>query len=188
MPKPAKPKSTPLNQPPVFDETIAVSGPASRQQEIPLHIPEANDRVGDAQSIRLSEHAQTGPLAPRRTRQWRIIIMIVWAAAALAAGVGLGSLLKNQAAVSFEPPAPIATATIAVAAAPSQISIVSGAPASMDLAGVVSSDAVNQAQAGNIFVTASAGYTQATTGSDALQPGFKHFGRSQGNLGTQPVR
>src|SRR5437879_7878935 len=86
-----KAKKSPRNQPVKFDETLAAALPAAA----PVSRP------------RLS------------LRQIRIGLGIIWVAASLTAGLGVGRLIKAATAplASSEAPAPVATANLAVTAA-----------------------------------------------------------------------
>lgn len=150
------------NQPSSFEETIAAS------VSMPVA---ATDR-------------------PRLTlRQIRLGLSVVWVAAALIAGVGIGRMINDSrnAAVSTEPPAPVATANVTATATVSG-SIASAQVVSAPDVKVVPAADITQAQAGNVFATLSIANFQPANTSNSLQPGFSNLVTTQGNIGTNPVR
>ena len=150
------------NQPSNFEETIAAS------VSMPVA---ATDR-------------------PRLTlRQIRLGLSVVWVAAALIAGVGIGRMINDatSAALSTEPPAPIAVAKVIAARSVSgSIGRAQVVPAA-DMKVAPAAD-ITQAQAGNVFATLSIANFQPANTPSALQPGYSDSVRSQGNIGTLPVR
>jgi len=122
-------------------------------------------------------------------RQIRLGLGVVWVAAALLAGVGVGRMIKDAAGGSAGavPPAPIALAKVTVAnAAPGSISR-ARAISVIDMK-VAPAAAISQAQSGSVFITASVASLQDTNSFNALQPGYNNFVTTQGNIGTNPVR
>lgn len=189
MPRPAKPKTKPQNGPINFDETIAVVGQPHGDvpADIEVRTPATETPAPAQPTTEVAENLvrpKSGPFSLRR------VMILIWALAAIFAGIGLGSVIKNWGAVLVtEAPVPVATASVVVKDIPGQsVRIVTGTVTSPALGGVVSPTALNQAAAGSTFATVSAAYLQTTDGSNGLLPGFTHFGRAQGNLGVAPVR
>jgi hypothetical protein len=115
-------------------------------------------------------------------------LYLVWALAAIFAGISIGMMsINSMKPVSTEAPVPVAKSDVKVAtvSVPTlQLSAVSPQAGALT---VKQATAVTQAQAGNITASLSGGVLQHTADSDSLQPGFTHYGLSQGKLGTQPV-
>jgi hypothetical protein len=162
MPAPAKPKRTRKNQAPTFNETLN-----------PVFAPVA-------------------PVAPElpaiSTRQLHVALWIVWAAAVVLGGIGIGRLIVARTAsqTSTEAPVPVAKAGVKVAPlADSPALRVAPIPAVPAVMPVAPATAVAQAQAGSPFQTA--GLTTLQTVDAAVQPGFVTFGQIQGKVGTDPV-
>ncbi len=183
MTKPVQPARTARNRPPMFDESLASAIPGGVIPARPESAP-ASDPPAAAPARRGITH-----------RQARIGLTLIWAAAAIAGGIGAGRLVSAslRPAVAAEAPAPVATAAVAVAPAISgQIAgAVSAEAAGQDsgkLAPTSQSQSVAQAQAGSPFSTIALATFQAAQPSDSLMPGYNHFGHSQGNIGTVPVR
>ncbi len=153
---------TDRNQPSNFEETIAAS----------VSMPSG---VSDRPRLTL--------------RQIRLVLSAVWVAAALIAGVGIGRMINDAVTVSLstEPPSPIAVAKVTAARTVSlSIGLAQVVPVS-DMK-VAPFAAITQAQAGNVFTTLSIANLQAANTPSALQPGYSDSVRSQGNIGTSPVR
>ena len=164
MKTPAKAKSNPRNQSPEFNEALSAALPAP---------------------------AAVGAQPGLSSRQIRWGLGIIWVAAALLAGVGLGRLIhQSRLATLGEAPAPVATARVSVTplSAVKTAAIAPASPAVTGALAVAPASGITQAQAGTPLSTLSAADFQPADGSDALQPGFTHFGHSQGNIGTDPVR
>jgi len=163
---PTKAKKTPRNRPVTFEESLVAAnfGPAATP-------------AAPANTSRLSD------------KQWRLALSLVWAGAAITLGIGLGRLilLARTSPLAAEQPVPVAKANIHVVSM--VVPAVTLARATIQ-PGLVRSTATNpkQAQVGTPISTLSGFTLQGATGSDALQPGFNHFGRPQGNIGTTPVR
>jgi hypothetical protein len=129
-----------------------------------------------------------GADTPVRTDWLRYGLYLVWALAAVTAGIGVGIMLNSsRLTITQEPPVPVATMTLAVAADQSAGGVVKAAtPAQPDLK-VAPGSSVPQAQAGNPFEVMSATTYQPATASQ-LQPGYTPAGLPQGNLGIAAVR
>jgi hypothetical protein len=150
------------NQPANFEETIAA----------PIAMPAAvTDRP------RLTLH------------QIRLGLSVVWVAAALIAGVGIGRMINDSrnAVLSTEPPAPVAMANVTATSANSG-SIGGSEAVSLPDLKVVPAAAITQAQAGSVFATLPIINFHPADTSNSLQPGFSNNVRIQGNVGTIPVR
>lgn len=162
---PVKAKKSPRNQPPKFDETLSSALPA---RPIPV----------------------AGPRDP--LSRVRLALGIVWISAALLAGIGIGRLINelNSAVLTSTAPTPISEELVSVtsAAALKTAAIEPAVPAQAPDLTVQPAADVTQAAAGNIFATSSSSLLQPSGGSDALRPGFSHFGHSQGNIGTASIR
>jgi hypothetical protein len=164
MNTPAKPKKTPRNKPLKFDETLSVSMP------VPA----------------------TSPVTARLTfRQIRLILGLIWVLAAVMAGIGIGRLIHNASTplAKAEAPVPVASAQIQVLAASAFLTpaIIAENIYVQPTLRVESSTAVNQAQVGTVITTLNSSMYQPATEPDSLQPGFNHFGRPQGTIGTALV-
>ena len=157
-----KASKTNRNQPANFDETLAAA----------IDMP-----VGISQPPRLT------------LRQLRLALSVVWVAAALIAGVGIGRMISDarNAAIITEPPVPVATANISTTKVDAGAIGRAQAISTLSLR-VVPSEAIMQAQAGNVFAVMSAANLQQVNTFNALQPGYDSFVHSQGNIGTTPVR
>jgi hypothetical protein len=164
MPAPAKPKRTRKNQAPTFNETL---NPA---------------------------FAPVVPVAPElpviSTRQLRVALWIVWIAAVILGGIGIGRLIvttRNAPQTRAEAPVPVAKAAVNVTplaeAASLRVAPIAPVPATLT---ATPATAVAQAQAGSPFQTAAISTLQ--TADASVQPGFAPFGRVQGQIGTDPVR
>lgn len=135
--------------------------------------------------------AQTMPYAPSTTiltpYQLRSMVVVVWALAAIALGVGLGLLLTpkptTQAVIT---PAQVQTADLSFAT-PSNPTINENAPVQPTLAGTVTPVQVTQAGAGNPVQTVSSNYLQPTAVPTAYVTGYSAYENLQGNIGTSPV-
>ena len=178
--KPTKPKSA--RRPAEFRESLAPAMPFA---------PNLVDQPG--QSDQSGESFATGAATPARTDWLRYGLYLVWALAAVTAGIGAGLLLiGNRAAITVEPPVPIATATLTVTsatAAAGQPQLVAGQPLQHQSLGRAAATDIRQAQAGSPFAVASTTNVQPAAGTQsALQPGFDPAGLPQGNLGTASVR
>jgi hypothetical protein len=162
MPAPAKPKKTRKNQPVNFNEVLS-----------PAFMPAAP-----------LASASPSPNAAKL----KVALWIIWPAAVILGGIGIGRLIvaSTSAPQRAAAPAPVATAHVAVAPTTNSAALVlpsAAAPASP--IAITPSTAVNQAQAGSPFQTASIAIFQPT--AITLQPGFATFGSIQGKLGTNPV-
>lgn len=168
MKTPIKAKNTPRNQLPEYHESLV---PAARLAPAAL------------------------PRPPLSSTQFRFGLGLIWVAAALTGGIGIGLVIRDAAAPmsATEAPAPVATAQVTVEAAASAAhrSGNIASPSTVEPApglAVTTAESIAQAQAGNAFTTGSTANFQPAAAADALQPGFANFGRSQGNIGIQPVR
>jgi len=163
MTTPPKAKKTPRNQPVRFDESLI--------QTLPL--------------VMLAP-ARTSAQPTRKNLQAGLVI--AWITATLCAGVGIGRLIIASQEVSIlEPPAPVATAEVRVAPLKTD-TITLAQPVAEQLAGIAPATAIAQAQAGQPFAVIATSAYQPAADSDALQTGFNHLGRIQGNIGTPAVR
>jgi len=161
MPTPLKAKKTPRNQPVKFDETLSAALPAA-----PL--PAAAPRFGASQ-IRLG-------------------LIAVWMLAAVTGGIGIGRLIANSRNTAAPVAAmPVASASIQPAQAMAFTISPANAAVSPSLKVAGTSASPDQAQVGQPFATAAGIVFQPAAGPSSLQPGFTHFARTQGNLGTAPI-
>jgi hypothetical protein len=132
--------------------------------------------------------------APRLTGlQARLGLAIIWILATIAAGVGIGlAILDSQSPATTEAPVPLAEAPVTVTSASANASaslpITQASPLKFPDLIVVPAAGIGQASAGITQTAAGIGVFHQTGGPDSLQPGYAHFGRSQGNIGTLPVR
>jgi hypothetical protein len=166
MPTPAKPKKTRRNQPVVFKETLTPVLPTA--PAIPS-LPAA-------------------PALPAiSTRALQVILVIVWIAAAIAGGIGIGRLIiATTTHPRALPGLPVARAAVGVAPLPAAAAVLPVRPvAPTSSLAVAPAGSAQQAQAGTPFATAGSNWSQAA-GPD-VQPGFASFGQVQGNIGTTPV-
>lgn len=160
MTTPPKAKKSPRNQPIVFDETLDLAA---------------------------SNLSLLGPHKRLNARQVRGLLIVIWAAASVFGGIGLGLLLRgDQNLVADQPPLPVATAAVTVRPMEPSGSIALAQPNLYNNLPVVTPRAITQAQAGQPFAVVSLSTLQP--GSATLQPGFTPYGRAQGNRGTAPVR
>jgi hypothetical protein len=166
MPAPAKPKPTTpkaATEPIEFHETLTPVVPYA-----PV-----------APSLRLSD------------RYLRAGIYLVWIAAAILAGVSVGLLIvERRPAPVTAAPVPVAKATVKVAPAATTRTpqLLPAKPLrAPSLRRAASATSIYQAQAGNIAPMASGAVYQHAASSEALQPGFTHYGLAQGTRGTAPV-
>ncbi len=119
-------------------------------------------------------------------RTLRTLLIVIWLFALIAAGAGLGLLLRGHSIALGPAPEPVASTKLSV-----------GTVTSPDIAGTVKPDApnltvtpasaVSQASAGQPFATANIDTYQAATGPDTLQPGYSSAPSPQGTRGTDPV-
>jgi hypothetical protein len=115
-------------------------------------------------------------------------LYLVWAVAAILAGIAVGLWTTGKIrTVATEAPVPVAKSQVAVAAVSAPSLVPGGVAAQTQALAVAPATSVNQAQAGNVVALASGGVLQPAAGSDSLQPGFSHYGVTQGKLGTTPV-
>ena len=157
-----KAPKTPRNQPTDFDETLAAS----------VHMP-----ASISSRTRLT------------LRQIRLGLGVVWVAAALLAGVGVGRMIKDATGSSA---VPVPAAPIAL----SKVTVASISVGTISLGQIITSPslkvspdtAISQAQSGSVFATASIVVLQDTNSLNALQPGYNNFVTTQGNIGTDAVR
>ena len=118
---------------------------------------------------------------------------VIWVAAAIAGGIGIGLIIRDVTTLTFtsEAPYPVAEASVSVTAAASIASaagnILSVSQVPFRDIGMARAITITQAQAGNTFVTTSVINAQGAAASDALRPGFSHFGHFQGNIGAPAV-
>lgn len=161
-----KAKKTKRNQPVVFDETLSTT----------MLLPAAPVAAAPA-------------TARTRTNPAKFGLVAIWILAALAAGVGVGRLIKDSAQpVMFDAGTPIATADLTVTPVLDGTAIAQPVYTDEPALTVQSSAAVMQAQAGNITATVSAAGYQPATNMTVLQPGFALYNRVQGTTGTAAVR
>jgi hypothetical protein len=166
-----KAKRSPKNQPPVFKEAavMPVSAPA---------VPGVPDL--------------TRPNARLSDTQVKLLMIALWALFSVTAGIGVGRyIVQSRTPVSTESPVPVAKANLSVQPVDaSQLATTASASASaIQQPSLTSASAteIRQAAAGSPQATAGTGEYQLTAATDSLLPGFVHFGRPQGNLGTAPA-
>jgi hypothetical protein len=131
------------------------------------------------------------PTVALPSNTFRYALATLWAVAAISAGAGIGALIisaRSSAEILGEAPVPVATAQLSVAPDTTPATIQPATTTDPQSLAVSPSDAVKQAQAGNPFAVASASFYQPISGTNALQPGFSHYGFAQGARGTDPVR
>jgi hypothetical protein len=115
-------------------------------------------------------------------------LYLVWALAAILAGISIGLIsIGKMQKVSTEAPNPVARASVKVADVSTPVLRPVNFSQYSKVLTISKATAVNQAQAGNIVASLSAGALQPTADSNSLQPGFTHYGLGQGKRGTQPV-
>ncbi|HEX3082647.1 MAG TPA: hypothetical protein VHQ86_05380 [Candidatus Saccharimonadia bacterium] len=165
MSTPIKAKKTRRNQPVTFEETLSAA---------------------PVMPVAAAPAEKAGPRLSNR--QFQGALVLVWMAAAVIGGIGVGRLiLATKAPVSFEPPVPVAKATVVVAPAPATAAIVLSRPVfAADLAHAPATSPM-QAQVGMPVSTLSLASIQGAKGPAGLQPGFNPTGFPQGNIGTSPV-
>jgi len=141
-----------------------------------------------ARPAKLDSEPVASDAPPARVDWLRYGLYLVWALAAVAAGTGVGIMLNSSRfTVAEEAPVPVATAPLAVAAAPDSSLVAPAAAPTQGALGVAPAASAAQAQAGNPFaVTSITAFQPATT--NQLQPGFSPAGLPQGTLGTAAVR
>lgn len=135
--------------------------------------------------------AQTMPYAPATNvltpYQLRSMVVVVWALAAIALGVGVGLLLTPKPAQqAVTAPTQVQTADLSMAK-PSTAAIIDTAPVSAVLSGTVTPVQVTQAQAGEPVQTVSSNFLQPTAVPTAYVTGYSAYQNLQGNIGTTPV-
>lgn len=134
----------------------------------------------------LPRPAQTLGMPHLSDRALRSGIVVVWIMAMVAAGAGLGLLMRSHVTSVTPPPVPIASASINVAATPSQ-AIAGSAKAVQPELAIAPSQSVDQARAGQPFAAAGIQIYQSTADLDALQPGYWSAPSPQGTRGTDPI-
>lgn len=186
MPTPTKPKKTNRNQPVVFKEAVSA----------PLMAPTLSSGFSLSPHTTARSRAATQPepaparVTPRAVvrRRWRLGLAVIWVAATLFTGIGVGRLIvASTVTPRVSAGIPVAQAGVAVTGSPAttDLAVLSMAATSTTLTVTNSSESINQAQAGTPFQTASLNTLQSA--SQDLQPGFLPFGHAQGNIGTTPV-
>jgi hypothetical protein len=165
MTKPPKAKKSPRNQPTIFDESLMATLTQAPAQHQPSHTP---SRLAARFSLR---HA----------------LAIIWVAAAITGGIGLGRVFVAYqiAQLTYEPAVPVATASVYVASLVTPDFTAQPSSSSGDIA-VTTNLSVDQAQAGQPFAVLASSSLQAS--SNTLQPGFVPYFGTQGTIGTDPIR
>jgi hypothetical protein len=144
---PTKPKKTARNQTPKFDEALGGLLPTvSTELEAPRYL--------------------VGPLNPRT------VFAVIWAAAAILAGIGIGLSLKTAtySTSSFEAPAPIANANVIVTGLSDQL------------------ETHTAADINNLQVTTNVSTVQPADLADSIHPVWSQYLTLQGNIGTAAIK
>jgi hypothetical protein len=161
-----KAKRSPKNQPPVFKEAAVMPVSAPALPTIRAASAASKTRLSDAQI--------------------RLLMFALWGMFSIAAGIAIGRLIIDaQTPVSTSSPVPVAKAALTVKSATSAQLAAPQVTVQSALATSTGTE-IRQATSGSPQATAGTGQYQLTGHADYLQPGFTHFGRAQGTLGTAP--
>jgi len=130
------------------------------------------------------------PTTPRLSNtQLRIGLYIIWAAATVTAGAGLGLLLtsNHNATTAAVNPVPIATANLTVASIPASSLRVQQSGVALNNLQITPDNSIYQAGAGTAQIAATTNQLQPSNVPVTLQPGYIGQNDIQGTIGTNPV-